>query len=423
MIAKGMIAISTNKIYGEGQMLRIERLRQGKELKEVANRICSVSTLSKIERGKQKIDLQMLVDLYKELGITYENDETFIDNMKFNINQYYYETIYQFENESLKVLKVEDLRLNYSPLAIEWMIIKALENDESVLSILDSCVEFMDGDLLGWYYLIPRHEDNDIILEKRIKAQRILQNSLATLSLMWTYWAIGEYNMVTKLSTMAINFALDEGNTWALSQVYLMLGGIYSCYNMEELMIGEYQKAINLLKNTHWKEALDTMYYNIGATYISLGNYEKAREYLNICKIDEDNFSLYHKWAVLEIKIGNLVEANKWIEKMERFIEHYKDKYECIKSWDKFKKSHYNEFIQILEVTQFEAVGNPEQSSTYIRLLESLMDKFLKEGRYGFMNFHKDSLANSYIINRRYKDALELEKLFSQIKTKHMINI
>ena len=92
-----------------------------------------------------------------------------------------------------------------------------------------------------------------------------------------TYWNKGEYNQVNKLSKMAINFALDEGNTWALSQVYLLLGGIYSAYNMEEAMIEEYQKAMNFLKNTKWTRELEIMYYNMGATYISLGNYKKAR--------------------------------------------------------------------------------------------------------------------------------------------------
>ena len=36
----------------EGQLLKIERLAQGKEQKEVVGGICSVSTLSKIERGR-----------------------------------------------------------------------------------------------------------------------------------------------------------------------------------------------------------------------------------------------------------------------------------------------------------------------------------------------------------------------------------
>lgn len=109
-----------NNTNTEGQMLRIERLRQGKELKEVAGRICSISTLSKIERGKQKVDSDMLVDLYKELGIIYENDIEFIQDMSQHINEYFYETVYQFEHESLKILEAENNRLNYSPLALEW---------------------------------------------------------------------------------------------------------------------------------------------------------------------------------------------------------------------------------------------------------------------------------------------------------------
>ena len=79
--------------------------------------------------------------------------------------------------------------------------------------------------------------------------------------------------------------------------------------------------------------------------------------------------------------------------------------------------------MQILEVTKLQKGGNPEESSNYILLLESLMNRFLKEGRYGFMNFHKDSLKEAYISKRRYKDALELEELFSKIKTKHIVNI
>lgn len=406
----------------EGQMLRIERLRQGKELKEVVGRICSVSTLSKIERGKQKVDPDMLVDLYNELDIDYENDEEFIENMSYYIKQYFYQTVYKFEHESLNILEQENDRLNYSPLALDWMIIRVMEyKDKDVLNILDQCTDFMNQEQLGWYYLIHRYEDRKTTLEKRIKAHRILQNSFSTLELMWIYWNFGEYSIVNSLSTMAINFALDEGNTWALSQVYLLLGGIYSCYNMEEAMIGEYQKSMNLLKNTNWTKELESMYYNIGATYISLGDYKKAREYLD--KSYKANFNSYHKWAVLESKVGNIEEANQWVHKMEEYAKDYKEKNNESEIWDKFSKFYYDEMIEILEVTKLQVGGNPEKSKEYIPLLESLMNRFSKEGRYGFMNFHKDSLKEAYIKNRFYKDALELEELFSKIKTRHMANM
>lgn len=421
-ISLGVVTMTNNKINVEGQMFRIERLRQGKELKEVANRICSVSTLSKIERGKQKADPDMLVKLYHELGISYENGEEFVENMSHYISQYFYETVYQFEHESLKVLEKENEKLIHSPLALDWMIIRAMEyNDKDVLDILDQCVDFMTQEQLGWYYLIGRYEDRDVILDKRKKAYRILQNSYFTLELMGIYWSYGEYNEVNKLSKMAINFALEEGNTWPLSQVYLLLGGIHSAYNMEEAMIEEYKKAMNLLKNTNWTRELESMYYNMGATYISLGDYKKAREYLE--KADKDYFLAYHKWAVLEIKEGNSERAYKWIHEMEKHIKDYKEKNSQLEGWDKYKKPYYEEMIELLEVTKLQAGGNPEKSKDYIPLLESLMNRFLKDGRYGFMIFHKDSLKETYIKNRRYREALKFEELFSKIKTKNIANI
>ena len=178
---------------------------------------------------------------------------------------------------------------------------------------------------------------------------------------------------------------------------------------------------MNLIKNTNWTKALDAMYYNMGATYISLGDYKKSREYLG--KSNRDNFSSYHKWALLEIKVGNIEEANDWTDKMEEYVKDYKEKNKQSETWDKFNKHYYDEMMEILKVTKLQLTGNPEKSKDYIPLLESLMNRFLKEGRYGFMNFHKEALKEAYIQNRRYKDAFELEELFSKIKTKHMIKI
>ena len=116
-------------------------------------------------------------------------------------------------------------------------------------------------------------------------------------------------------------------------------------------------------------------------------------------------------------------EATFWIAKMEESISEYKEKNYSLETWDKFNKSYYDEMVEIFKVTKLQLEGNPEESVDYIPLLESLMNRFLRDGRYGFMNFHKDALKEAYIKNRRYKDALELEELFSKIKTKHMIKI
>ena len=48
------------------------------------------------------------------------------------------------------------------------MIIKALEyKAEDVFDILNQCIDFMSQEQLGWYYLIDRYEDRNVILDKR----------------------------------------------------------------------------------------------------------------------------------------------------------------------------------------------------------------------------------------------------------------
>ena len=404
-----------NKISFEGQILKIERLAQGKEQKEVINGICSVSTLSKIERGKQKVDKDMLMALYKELGIEYETDKTFLIEMKEYIDEFFYEALYNLPYSTLDKLKENEKRLRYSPLALDYLIVFAFNGDISPLNILDSCVEFMNEKQLGRYYAIRRYEQDEVILDKRIKSHVLLQSSASLLNLMFFYWTRGEFKKVEDLINQGINIALEEGNTWTLAQIHILKGGIYSCFNREEYMIKEYEKAINFLTNTNWKDDLDTVYYNIGASYISLKNYDKAREYLN--KSSKRNFYYYHKITTLEIEVGNISEAEKSLVSMESYLKEYDNREENSK-WNDLDKQAIDDMTNILEIMKIKVKGNAESNPIYIRLLEEVISSYYKQGKYGYVIFNKNYLKEAYIKNRRYKEALELEEMISQIKSK-----
>ena len=45
-------------------------------------------------------------------------------------------------------------------------------------------------------------------------------------------------------------------------------------------MMDCFERSIHLLQNTAWQQELADLYYNIGATYISLEKYAAAWEYL-----------------------------------------------------------------------------------------------------------------------------------------------
>ena len=139
-------------ISAEGILLRMERLRQGKEQKEICTGICSVSTLSKIETGKQKADPVMLESLYRELGITYLSDPEAICRLQKTVDRFFEEIQYQREMKAWEELKQESEVIKHSPLAVDWMVIGALMEGTG-FSILKECRDYLTGRQLGWYLL------------------------------------------------------------------------------------------------------------------------------------------------------------------------------------------------------------------------------------------------------------------------------
>ena len=83
------------RINAEGILLRMERIRQRKEQKEICTGICAVSTLSKIETGKQKADPFILEKLYRELGIHYTSDESTVAMLREKVDKFYEQFSYQ----------------------------------------------------------------------------------------------------------------------------------------------------------------------------------------------------------------------------------------------------------------------------------------------------------------------------------------
>ncbi|NLY20015.1 MAG: helix-turn-helix transcriptional regulator [Tissierellia bacterium] len=398
----------------EGQMLRIARLNKGMELKEVVGNICSISTLSKIERGKQKTHPEVLKSLYKQLDIEYETDELFLKEMQSLMARYYYELTYNFSSSTVHKLISEEKRLLYSPLALDYILIKYIDTgDIELANTLDQCVEFMSDRQLAWFYIEDPRIAYNSEFDKFTKSHQILQNSYVTVNLMSRYWYIGEFSLVRELSSIAINYALDEGNVWTLSQVYSLLGGIFACYNMKDDMLKEYGRALNLLKNTNWKDDLKSIYYNIGATYISIGDYELSEEYLDKCYMEEFNY--FHKKAILNIYLNKYEEADYWIEKMKNSIKEFEN------GEDYSPNGYHKSLKNVLKVTKYQRDDSIFSTDEYIKCLEELMKYYNKNGKYGFMYFHKNALINAYISNRRYKDAYELEGLFSNIKSKHIV--
>lgn len=381
----------------EGILLRMERLRQGKEQKEICGGICAVSTLSKIETGKQKADPVMLERLYRELGITYLSDPGAIRRLEQTMDHFFEEFLYQREQRAWRELKGQEHVLRHSPLAADWMIACALM-EKTGFSILKECRPYLNQRQLGWYLLALLEEPGEDTVENGEEAVRILQNSLAQVELLHLLYVKGEYRKVLEGADRAVMLALEEGNLWTLAESYNMRGTVYACFDMEELMLKEYKRAARLLEESRWPEMLGNIYYNIGATYLGMGQYGEAEQYLNRAA-DKSPFMLYHKFALLYFRTGREREA--W------------------EAWEKMKPSGSREELegQIWELTRLE-LERRTQEDAFLNRLEHLMREFHEKKMFGYMMFFHELLQSEYKRRRMYRKAYLLEHLFSDLQRK-----
>ncbi len=389
-----------DKINAEGILLRMERLRQKKEQKEICTGICSVSTLSKIENGKQKADPVMLKKLYQELGISYLSDETEINRIQNRMKRFFEEFQYQKEQRAFYELKKEEEKIRNSPLLADWMVICALV-ERTGLDILKECQNFLSRNQLGWYFLALSEEMGENAIEFGEEAARILQNSFSQVMLIHILYVKGRYRQVLEWADKAVVQALEEGNLWALAECYNMKGTVYACFNMEDLMLKEYERAAHLLEESRWVENLRNIYYNIGATYLGMEQYQQAEWYLKRAEV-RNNFMLYHKFALLYCRTGQKKKARE--------------------AWERMKIAEIDGMLEelknpILEITRMELEGETEKEA-YVVQLEALMKTFYERKMFGYMMFFHNQLQNQYKTRRMYRKAYLLEQLFSDLQRK-----
>lgn len=383
-----------------GAILKIERVKQNRSQKEVCHGICVPSYLSKIEYGTVRPDEEILQKLYKRLQIEFVNDGAQYDNLQKLIADFYYRLEYSLDTEEIyKELYLQDRKLSFSKLAIDWLMIKQLQEEEvqETLSLLKANMT----PLQQAYYQIYDMAEFDNIAE-RIKveedAAKFINRSFAYILLCQSYIQAGEYVKIHQLENKVIALALDEGNTYQLADFYFTNGTAYACLNMEEMMVVNYERTIHLLQNTNWADELDKLYYNMGATYISLKKYDLALYYLHWADRIQGGrkFFTNQKIAIAYIRNGALTEAEKFLEKIKKELLQ--------------KNENDNLEYLMYEEACWECREDFLYHAEYLTLLEKLIKKIRKERHFGYLYFYQYVITAAYTNQRQYKKALEFQK-------------
>lgn len=387
-----------------GGIIKAERLKQNRTQKDICYGICVPSYLSKIENEMVKPDEEILEKIYKKLNLTYlRKQEDMYSRLQNQIKDYFYKLQYnENTNKLYESLKKESVLLKTSEFAIDWLLIQGYEEELKQDALLPFVANMTPSQYSYYQFMQTDFSQTDRIAEQE-KAAKILSNSFAWGMLCVSYFHLGDYIKIHQMENMLVTLAVEEGNTYQLANYYFLNGTAYACLNMEEMMMINYKRTIHFLQNTMWESELTDIYYNIGATYISLKKYEKALEYLYLTDERQmgESFSTNQKIAITYARNKEYEKAKKVLEKIKiKFLKEEKDSLTYL----------------MYEEVKWECRDGFLYDSKYLVLLEKLTKKIKKERHFGYLYFYQDVITQAYTNQRQYKKAAEFLKENSAVR-------
>lgn len=381
-----------------GNLLRMERVRQGKGQKEICYGICVTSYLCKIEKGQVKADEAIIKKLFTQLGIDYCQDAQLLEEASTLIKQYYEQVHYNLARTAFERLKQLEDRLKYSPLGLDYRLICGMQG-EAVYEMVKSCEGCMTDEQLGIFYLLtPTDRSWEELLEAYEKAYKLLGTSASYYNIMIVLLQLGRYAEIHRRAKICRELAIEEGNTYILAATFLMQGHAYAVLDLDEFMMEYYERGLRLLQNTNWIEdkELETVYYNMGSVFVTTKDYQKALEYLD--KVTVETFMLCQKKALVHIRAGNVEEAQIYLGKMKDYMNEGED-------------------AKVYAVMYEEAVMEQKKDylkdPAYLEILERLQKVIKEERHFGYLYFYREQIIDAYSAQKKYKKALAFQKEIS----------
>ena len=373
-----------------GLLIKENREKLGLKQEYLCKGICSISYLSKIERGNIVASEEIVKMLFKKLGIDFNSDEKFVQEGKqifeeINKSRYFGTPIDEHRLEEIRSNKSRYLN---SSLNIDYQLFELFDKlfqteDTDILRYK----EYMDNDQLYMSYLITGFLNNDIKLLEEAKKVKYTAEIIHQIA--YIKWIEGKYYESIELNLEALNLAYNEGCIKLQIEVCVMLGNLYIYFHLPT-MEKYYNKALNFLNLIEDRGSKFFIYYHMGIAYISI-DFIKAEEYLlKAMEISpEDNKDsmekLYQKLCFLYLRYNK-----KEIAKIY-YIE--AKKINILKS--------VNELIEIM-------IENEDyiHSEKYLNKLMDIYNESKKNRQHSNTTFYSDFLIEAYKANRRYKDAL-----------------
>lgn len=367
-------------MHYQGQLIYRERIRRNWSQEGLCKGICTISYLSKIENGKTVPSQEILNLLLQRLELTCNS----------SLEE---EAARRAEEAYEHLLSLSDADLH------QCLADHPAEKYRATRAGLDFLLlEQFDGGFL------PLPETLEICMDARqLALQRILQErsqeAVALFPHPFCYYYAGNQacrdgRYAAAMADLQKGYDLAAGMGAPRLMLYcrVMLGNCYSNQNQMEDMLAHYQAARRLASALKEIQLIGHIDYNIASTRLSLGQYEKAYDYLS--QATKKDIMLLHKLAICCEKMGRKEEALQALDQAEHAPADYPDEHHCrlMLSLVRFRLLHPDYLAR----------------DEYGEMLLHCFQRCREELPMGYAAFHLPWMQEWYAATRQYKKAYEL---------------
>lgn len=373
----------------QGNIIKRERLKNNWSQAGLCKGICTVSYLSKIEKGIAEPSWEILSLLLSRLNLSFDEK---LENEANAAVENLYEVLFSGHYRELKdKISDEDIeKYSATSSGIDFLLLRAsadpkYELKEVRAEIRDETIS--DVRQLAILKIIEGRAEEAVLL---------LPNAYTHFMAGLKYYEDGAYNSALNYLGTAYKLAAENGYAGLMLQARVYSGNCYC--NMVDLanMESEYRVAKNIAGELNAFDMIEMLDYNVAASLIEAGRFEEA--YTFFSKLNEPNKMSLHKLAVCCEKTGQREEALAAIEKAKETNCDYLD----------------NEITDMmLELVLYRLEHEAYLSEAeYGEMLTECFNRLRKELQPCYALFHIPWMIEWLEANRKYKKALELLKDF-----------
>lgn len=279
-----------------GALIRMLRLEKNWSQETLAQGICSVSYLSKIEQGKAEPNESLYVLLFEKL------DHKWQESTAHNgLCEGLYEGIFSWDAvytrrlyEQLEKLWPEDV---IGPCYVDFMVIRAYCKKQPELIARDF-VPLMNERQSALFRML-QHE--------HLAAYQIYPCPLTAFSVAEEAYHVGNYTRALEYLQIASEQAAREGYVYVQMIAEHYMVNCYSDMGNLDAMHRHSVIAERIGRILHEEDLVRTIQYNIAATKAEFGDYEGAYAYF--AALEKPNLMALHKLAICCEALGRAEEA------------------------------------------------------------------------------------------------------------------